>query len=100
MPTHLMPRKACKPQRVPPLSNPRIEFELQPALSGTDVDIGELQAGFVNIGRERLFHADRRTTAADIPRQRKQFLHRNEVALLVSGHLGGQFQVYFVLVRE
>ena len=45
----------------------RIEFELQPALSGTDVDIGELQAGFVNIGRERLFHADRRTTAADIP---------------------------------
>ena len=47
----------------------RIEFELQPALSGTNVDIGELQAGFVNIGRERLFHADRRTTAADIDRK-------------------------------
>ena len=75
----------------------RIEFELQPALSGTDVDIGELQAGFVNIGRERLFHADRRTTAADIPRQRKQFLHRDKVALLVSGHLGGAFISSFVL---
>ena len=75
----------------------RIEFELQAALSGADVDGGEQQAGVVNISGKRLLHADGGTAAADISRQGQQFLHRDKVALLVAGDFGGKFQVYFVL---
>ena len=42
------------------------EFELQTALAGTDVDVGELQAGFVDEGGKGFLHANGGAAATDV----------------------------------
>ena len=78
----------------------RSQFQLQSSHSGTDEDVGEIHAGFVDVGGKWLLHADGRTTSPDVPRQWKEFFHRNQVALLVARNLGGQFQVHFMFSRD
>ena len=51
-------------------------------------------------GRERLFHAHRRTATADISRQRQQFFHRNKFHLLISRDFCGLLQVNLGIARN
>ena len=54
----------------------------------------------MDVSRKFLLHADRRTTTSDVSGERKQVLHRDEVAFLVARHLGCHFQVDFMLARD
>ena len=76
------------------------QFQLQSSHSGTDEDVREIHAGFVDVCREWLLHADGRTTSADVSRQWKELFHRNQIAFLVARNLGCQFQVHFMFSRD
>ena len=78
----------------------RVELQLEAALPRTDIDVGKLETRLVDIRGERLLHPDGRTAATDVARQGQQFLHGDEVALLVARHLGGQLQVHFVFAGD
>ena len=45
-------------------------------------------------------HADGGTTATDIAGERKEFLHRYQIALLVARYLGCHLQVHFMLAWD
>ena len=47
------------------------ELDLETALTGTDVDEGEIQTGGVDVGGEMLLHSDGGTASTDIARQRE-----------------------------
>ena len=76
------------------------------ALAGRDVNLLMQQAGLVNVGRKRLcltsrartigfaMHPYRATTAADIPRKRQQFFHRDGFARLVAASPGRFLQIH------
>lgn len=68
--------------------------------AGTHIDDVEQLAGLMDEGREGFFHADGRAAAADVPREREQFLHRNQVAALVAGDFGCFLQVHFLVARD
>ena len=75
-------------------------LELESADTGTDINIRKIKGSGMEICRKRLLHAHRRTSAADIAGKRKQFLHRNQVALLVARNLCRSLQVHFRVTRN
>ena len=65
----------------------RSQLDLKPTYTGTNIDKRKIQASLVDIGREMFLHPDRRTSPTDIARERKQLLHRDKVAFLVTRYL-------------
>ena len=78
----------------------RSNFDLKSANAGTDVNMLEFLATFVDVCGEVFLHADGRTPATDVAGERKEFFHGDEVALLVARYLSGLFQVHFVLAGD
>ena len=78
----------------------RVELHLQATLTGTDVDVGKLHARVVDVGGEKLLHADGRAAPTDVAGEGQQLLHVDEVALLVAAHLGCQLEVDFVFAGD
>ena len=50
------------------------QFQLQSSHSGTDEDVREIHAGFVDVCREWLLHADGRTPSAEVALTLASFL--------------------------
>ena len=63
------------------------QFQLQSPYPGTNEYEWKIHAGFMYVGGERFLHADGRTTPTDVTGERKEFLHRDKVALLVARDL-------------
>lgn len=60
--------------------------------TGTYINIRKLPAGFMNISRKMFLHANRRTAAPDISRQRKKFFHRYQITLLLPEAFAASFR--------
>ena len=78
----------------------RGDFQLQAPDAGADIDERMLPGRRVDISREALFHADRRTAAAYITRHGQQFLHRNQIGLLVARHAGRGLEIDLMIPRH
>ena len=75
----------------------RSDFQLESTYSCAHIDVRKIQTGAMNISRKKFLHPDGRASATDIPCERKQFLDRYKVALLVAAHFGSQLEVHLVL---
>ena len=78
----------------------RGEFHLKAAHTGGDIYIRKVERRAVDIGGEMLFHSYGRTSATDVSGEGKQLLHGDEVALLVTAHLGGHLEVNLIATRD
>lgn len=78
----------------------RWNFELQAPHSSTHEDVLKVVARLVEIGRKSFFHANRRTSAANISGRGQQLFHVNHLHFLVSAHFGRLFQVDLFGARD
>ena len=74
------------------IKSPGARLYLQPPYTGTYINIRKLPAGFMNISRKMFLHANRRTAAPDISRQRKKFFHRYQITLLLPEAFAASFR--------
>lgn len=71
------------------------DFDLETPDAGTDVDVGVLCGGVVDVGGVVLFHTDGSAASADVAGCGQEVFHRYQVALFVAAYCRGFFQVDF-----
>lgn len=77
-----------------------VHLQLQTTLPGTHIDMREIGARGMKKCGKRLLHAHGRAPATNVTCSRQQFLHGNQVGLLVARHLGGFFQIHLGIARH